>query len=97
MDITETPEVSANVQTLAVDFCKKVLAIQSQKKALDAEIKDIKQRYSEMGVAVTVVLKALANVQKRKKLSASQADELDTLEELLEKDAEINSAIFECN
>jgi hypothetical protein len=90
---TSDTNVAPDTKTLIIQFVVRYLHLVEQKKAVDHDIKELKQEFSELGIAHSMTLKALANVQKRKKMSYSQRDELDSIQAILEQSREVSDAL----
>jgi len=91
MEIKTSEEARANVE----EFSKRFLELSLQKKAIDADIKAIKEEYKEEGVPVAIVAKAINNIKADKKKSDSELFELDTIKEWIQANSEIDDQIGE--
>ena len=91
MEIRSSEEVRENVK----NFSKAYIKLLKEKKALDADIKALKDDYKEDGVAVGIVCSQINKIKSDKKKSESQKFEADTIREWLESDADIDSDIGE--
>ena len=88
---------SEDVLEQIVGFANEVLVLQLQKKALDEEIKSMKQDWKEAGVAVGKVTKVLNRIKARAKMNEADLMEEDILEEKLETNDEIQDKIAQLN
>lgn len=86
-------DVTPDTKTLVIQFVTRYLNLLEQKKNIDSDIKALKQEFSELGLAHSVVLKALNSVQKRRKMSYSQRNEFDAIQSILEQSNEVSDAL----
>lgn len=89
MEIRTSEETIENV----LNFSKAYLNLLKQKKALDDDIKALKQDWKEEGVAVGKVVKVLNKIKKELKQSDSDKFEEDVLEEKLLANTTIQDTI----
>jgi uncharacterized protein (UPF0335 family) len=64
-----------------------------QKKALDQDIKALKDEFKEEGVPVGIVTSVINKIKAQKKKSDSEIFEEDTIKEWLESNADIDNDI----
>lgn len=91
MEIRTTEEARANIE----EFTKRFLNLQKQKKALDQDIKALKDEFKEEGVPVGIVASVINKIKAEKKKSDSEIFEEDTIKEWLQTNPEIDSEIGE--
>ncbi len=89
MEIRSLEESRQNTE----NFTKEFLKLQTQKKMIDQEIKDVKDAYKEDGVPVGTVCKVINNIKSNKKKSQSEQTEQNIIEEWLENNKEIDDII----
>lgn len=91
MDIEITDEAKDN----CIAFATRLLNLLNSKKQIDQDIKALKQEFSEQGIAVNVVVKALNKLKAKKKMSQSEYFELETIENWLESNKEVDDSLVE--
>lgn len=91
MEIRSQEEVLVKIE----DCAREILKLQSAKKKIDEEIKEIKQAYKEDGIAVGLVNKAINEIKKMKKQNASEQFELDIIIDRLSNNKDIDDSITE--
>lgn len=91
MEIRTTEEARTNIE----NFTKRLIELMQQKKALDQDIKALKDEFKEEGVPVGIVSSVLNKIKSNKKKSDSERFEEETIQEWLETNAEIDSGIGE--
>lgn len=91
MEIRSTEEARTNI----VNFTKRFLDLQKQKKALDEDIKALKEEFKEEGVPVSIVTSVINKIKRDKKKNDSERFEEDTIQEWLESNADIDNDIGE--
>ena len=91
MEIRTTEEARTNIE----NFTKRLIELMKQKKALDQDIKALKDEFKEEGVPVGIVSSVLNKIKSNKKKSDSERFEEATIQEWLETNAEIDSGIGE--
>ncbi len=89
MEIRTSEEARTNIE----EFTKRFISLQMQKKALDADIKALKEEYKEEGVPVGIVTAVINKIKAEKKKSDSEIFEEDTIKEWLQSNADIDSDI----
>lgn len=89
MEIRTTEEARANIE----EFTKRFLNLQMQKKALDQDIKALKEEFKEEGVPVGIVASVINKIKAQKKKSDSEIFEEDTIKEWLETNTDIDNEI----
>lgn len=89
MQIRTSEEARENI----VGFAAEYLELLVTKKSIDAEIKELKQKWSEEGVPVAVVSNVLNKIKTDKKKSDSEKFEIDTIKEWLEANQSIDNII----
>lgn len=89
MEIRTTEEARANIE----EFTKRFLNLQMQKKAIDQDIKALKEEFKEEGVPVGIVTSVINKIKAEKKKSDSEIFEEDTIKEWLQTNAEIDNEI----
>jgi len=91
MEVRSTEEAKSNV----IGFAKELTGLLKQKKEIDDDIKEIKQKFKEEGVPVQIVQKMVNSVKADKKKTASEKFEGETIKDWLEADASVNTSIEE--
>lgn len=91
MEIRSTTEARNNIE----NFTKRLIELMKQKKAIDQDIKALKDEYKEEGVPVSIVVSALNKIKAKKKKSDSERFEEETIQEWLESNVEIDNDIGE--
>lgn len=89
MQIRTNEDARANIEGFAAEFLELLLT----KKSIDAEIKEVKQRWAEEGVPVGIVSNVLNKIKVDKKKSDSEKFEIDTIKEWLESNQSIDNII----
>lgn len=89
MEIRTTEEARANIE----NFTKRLIELMKQKKAIDQDIKALKDEFKEEGVPVGIVSSVLNKIKSKKKKSDSERFEEETIQEWLEANPDIDSAI----
>ena len=87
------PKVASEAKANAVEFIKRYLELERQKKEIADAVKDLKHEFEEQGTPTKVALKALANIRKKKKMSESQICELEAFEDWINESKDINDKI----
>lgn len=85
--------MEVDCKDLALEFSNRYLNLLEQKRALDLDIKALKQEYDEQGLATKVVIKAINSLKKEKKETISQQDELAMFKEWLSANKEVDDKI----
>lgn len=85
--------MEVDCKDLALEFSNRYLNLLEQKRALDLDIKALKQEYDEQGLATKVVIKAINSLKKEKKETISQQDELAMFKEWLSSNKEVDDKI----
>lgn len=91
MDLEITDEAKDN----CIAFAVRLLNLLNSKKQIDQDIKALKQEFSEQGIAVNVVVKALNKLKAKKKMSQSEYFELETIGNWLETNKEVDDSLVE--
>ena len=91
MEVRSTEEAKSNV----INFAKELTGLLKQKKEIDDDIKEVKQKFKEEGVPVQIVQKMVNAVKADKKKTASEKFEGETIKDWLEADADVNASIDE--
>ena len=89
MEIRTSEEARTNIE----EFTKRFLNLQMQKKAIDQDIKALKDEFKEEGVPVGIVTSVINKIKAEKKKSDSEIFEEDTIKEWLQTNAEIDNEI----
>ncbi len=89
MEIRTSEEARTNIE----EFTKRFLNLQMQKKAIDQDIKALKEEFKEEGVPVGIVTSVINKIKAEKKKSDSEIFEEDTIKEWLQTNAEIDNEI----
>ena len=89
MEIRSSEEARTNVE----NFARAYIELMQAKKALDQDIKDIKDEFKEEGVPVGIVCKVLNSIKSDKKKSEGEKAELDIIRDWLESNAGIDDSI----
>lgn len=93
MEIRSSEEARSNIES----FAKRFGELQKQKKALDLDIKALKEEFKEEGVPVGIVCSMFNKIKSDKKKTDSQRFEEETIREWLEANADIDDMIGELN
>lgn len=91
MEIRTSEEARTNI----VNFTKRFLNLQQQKKAIDTDIKALKDEFKEEGVPVSIVAAVINKIKRDKKKTDSERFEEDTIQEWLVSDADVDNSIGE--
>jgi len=91
MEIRTTEEARTNI----VNFTKRLLDLQKQKKAIDEDVKALKEEFKEEGVPVGIVSSVINKIKREKKKTDSERFEEDAIQEWLVSDADIDNVIGE--
>lgn len=97
MEINGGLVASDDAKENCVTFGTRYLNLLLSKKRIDEDIKALKQEFTEQGVAVNVVIKAINKLKANKKMTESQTFELDTIYTWMENSKEIDDSIVELN
>lgn len=89
MEIRTSEESRNNIEI----FSKRLINLFEQKKAIDLDIKALKEEFKEEGVPVGIVASVINKIKAEKKKSDSEKFEEDTIKEWLETNVEIDDAI----
>jgi len=89
MEIRTTEEARANIES----FTKRLLDLMKQKKALDEDIKALKDEFKEEGVPVGVVSSVINKIKAKKKKTDSERFEEEKIQEWLEANSDIDNDI----
>jgi uncharacterized protein (UPF0335 family) len=89
MEIRTSEEARTNIE----EFTKRFINLQLQKKAIDQDIKALKEEFKEEGVPVGIVSSVINKIKAQKKKSDSERFEEDTIKEWLESNADIDNEI----
>lgn len=89
MEVRTSEEARQNVET----FTKRYIELLKQKKALDQDIKALKDEFKEEGVPVGIVTSVFNKIKSNKKKTDSQRFEEDTIQDWLESNPEIDNEI----
>lgn len=89
MEIKPTAEVTKDV----TDFANRLLNLLKDKKAIDQDIKTLKEEYKENGVAVGVVAKAINKIKSDMKKTDSERFEEDAIQEMLEQNKDVMDGV----
>ena len=93
MKTITTEEAIENI----VGYAQRILNLQLQKKAIDKDIKAVKDEFKEEGVAVGKVTKVLTKLKAKAKMSEADKFEEDLIEDALEKNEDVQNSIAELN
>ncbi len=91
MEIRTTEDARKNIE----DFAKRFLTLQQQKKAIDQDIKALKEEFKEEGVPVSIVTAVIGRIKTEKKKTDTEKFELEVIQEWLEVNADIDNQIGE--
>lgn len=91
MEIRTSEEARTNIE----NFTKRFLDLQKQKKAIDQDIKALKDEFKEEGVPVSIVTSVINKIKREKKKTDSERFEEDTIQEWLVSNADIDNDIGE--
>jgi hypothetical protein len=93
MQIRSTEEVFEEIERCA----RAMLDLQLQKKAIDQELKELKQSFKEEGVPVTKVIKVLNRLKAKMKQNDADRLEEEIIEERLESNNDVQDMISQLN
>lgn len=93
MEIRTTDQARENVEK----FTKRLANLLLDKKAIDEDIKTLKNEFKEEGVPVAIVNKAFNLIKANKKKTESQLFEEEKIQEWLEANEEIDDKIGQLN
>ena len=91
MEIRTSEEAKSNV----ISFTKRYIELLKQKKAIDEDIKELKNEFKEEGVPVGIVTSVFNRIKANKKKTDSELFEAETMTEWLEADQAVNDGIGE--
>lgn len=91
MEIRTSEEARTNI----VNFTKRFLNLQQQKKVIDQDISALKDEFKEEGVPVSIVQAVINKIKRDKKKTDSERFEEDTIQEWLVSDADVDNSIGE--
>jgi uncharacterized protein (UPF0335 family) len=91
MEVRSTAQARENVET----FAERYIELLKQKKALDQDIKALKQEFKEEGVPVSMVTRALNTIKANKKKTSAEIFEAETIQDWLESHKDIDDGISE--
>lgn len=97
MEINTGITASDDAKENCVAFGTRYLNLLLSKKQIDEDIKALKQEFTEQGVAVNVVVKAINKLKANKKMTESQTFELETIYNWMESSKEIDDSLVELN
>lgn len=89
MEIRTSEEARKNIE----DFTRRFIELQMQKKALDQDIKALKEEFNEEGVPTGKVASIVNKIKASKKKTDSERFEEDTIQEWLESNVDIDDQI----
>jgi uncharacterized protein (UPF0335 family) len=89
MDRRSTEEA----KQLTIEYAKRILEVQLEKKQLDESIKEIKEEAKGEGVAISTLLRTLGKIKNEKKRTDADRIEEDTITEWLSSDKDIDNAL----
>jgi len=89
MEIRTTDETMEKVY----EFSERLIEMQLQKKAIDAEIKDLKDEYKEEGIAVSLVTKIVNKMKAQLKKTPGEVLEEDILTEKMEANEKLKDMV----
>ena len=93
MQIQSTEEVMEKVY----DFSSQLIELQLQKKAIDADIKSLKEDFKEEGIAVSLVTKIINKMKAQMKRTSGDILEEDILTEKMEANEKLKNNIAALN
>ena len=94
--IEETPikPVATEDNVLNItSFVKRYANLEKQIKTIKADIKELKHEFELTGLSTKIALKAYNNIKRSKKSSASELEEIDFVQNIIENDADCMTAI----
>jgi uncharacterized protein (UPF0335 family) len=86
-------ELTENTQELIESFSSKLAALELEKKNINLRIKDLKDDYTEEGLAVQVVTAAYNQTKKDKKMSDSERFEFEAIQGFLRKSKIVDDSL----
>jgi len=93
MQIQSTEEVMEKVY----DFSSQLIELQLQKKAIDADIKSLKEDFKEEGIAVSLVTKIINKMKAQMKRTSGDILEEEILTEKMEANEKLKNNIAALN
>lgn len=88
-------EISDETKTLVNEFAERYLNLLLQKKAVDQDVKELKQEFDEQGVPTKIVMKAINNLKRNKKSNDSEKFEIEKFEAWLAENQKIDDVLTE--
>jgi len=82
---------------LVYEFSEKLIELQLQKKAIDAEIKELKDDYKEEGIATTLVTKIVNKMKAELKKTPGELLEEDILTEKMNANEKLKDMVASLN
>lgn len=94
--IEETPitpvATDDNVQNIR-SFVTRYATLEKQIKTIKADIKELKHEFELTGLSTKIALKAYNNIKRSKKVSVSELEEINFVQNIIEGDAQCMSMI----
>ena len=88
-------EISNDSKDLVNQFGERYLNLVLAKRVVDQDIKALKQEFNEQGIPTKLVVKAINNIKKDKKVSQSEKFEMEKFEDWLRENQKIDNALTE--
>jgi len=89
MQVRSTEEARSNLLECAIQLLSKM----QEKKAIDADIKEIKEEWKSEGVPVGIVTSLISAIKASKKKTDAELFELDTIKEWMQADERVDDGI----
>jgi len=89
MQVRSTEEARSNLLECAIQLLGKM----QEKKAIDADIKEIKEEWKSEGVPVGIVTSLISAIKASKKKTDAELFELDTIKEWMQADERVDDGI----
>lgn len=78
---------------LALEFCRRYLNLEINKKQISLDVKALKNEFAEQGLNCSMILRALKKIMRDAKMSESEKSDIEVLENLLVSDKDVTDGI----
>lgn len=92
-DIDPATATMDDVKKFTLEFTQRYINLQLEIKKIKADIKALKTEYAEQGLGTTAAIRALNTLMRKRKMSSTEQDELETIGEWLANSQEISDGI----
>lgn len=96
MDQNQTPTQSpaqSPAQTNIINFTKRLIELEKQKKIIQEDIKELKSEFKEEGVPVQIVTRVLNQIKREKRQSEGEINEENIIKEWLLNNTDIDDGV----